>query len=466
MKKKLSYWIVLLSLSGVSHAVDLIDIYQQSLENDPVFKQAYNTYLANAEAIPQAQAALYPQVTLKGLAGHNTLSVLGDFSGTGVLTDVSQPYDSTQFQLYASQAIFNYHAWSLIKQAKASVKAAQAMFNDSAQDLILRTSAAYFAILLAEDTLHFAESKKRANKRQLEQARQRFQVGLDPITSVYEARAASDQSTAEVISARNDKINKSESLRRLTNHVYDVISPLRNGRIPLVKPEPQNADEWIATSLKQNYKFYAAKYKLDSSRENLKVQVSDNWPVLSLSSNLSTTSNSVNDTTGSNTSQTTSSFFIPNRKVTGYVALSVNFPVYQGGLVQSKTRQAQYDYASSSEELERIYRDVAVNSRIAYNTIMDGLSKVRADRQTVLSQKVSLESIEAQFQVGTRTMVDVLDAQRKLFEVQRELSKDQYGLIHAILNLKYLAGTLNVQDLEEINSWLNTTRINQFKPTK
>jgi outer membrane protein len=160
----------------------------------------------------------------------------------------------------------------------------------------------------------------------------------------------------------------------------------------------------------------------------------------------------------------TASFYVPTKQTQANVALAMNFPVFQGGLVQSKTRQAQYDFQTSSEKLEQTYRDIVVNSRIAFNTITDGISKVKADRQTIISQRNSLESTEAQFEVGTRTMVDVVNAQQKLFEAQEQLATDQYGLINSILNLKYLAGTLNVNDLEQVNSWLATTRVNGFAP--
>ena len=146
------------------------------------------------------------------------------------------------------------------------------------------------------------------------------------------------------------------------------------------------------------------------------------------------------------------------------VAIALNFPVFQGGLVEANTRQAQYNFQTSSEQLEQTYRNVVVNSTIAFNTIVDGISKVKADRQAIISRQNSLESTEAQFQVGTRTMVDVVNAQQRLFEAQEQLASDQYGLINAILNLKYLAGSLNVNDLDEINSWLATTRINELPP--
>ncbi len=444
MKKSFFSCLLLLNLSSQALATDLMDIYKQALENDTLFKQAYDTYMSSTEAIPQARAALYPQVTLGGQTGRNYQDVLVP----GLKTNMY--YENTQWQVAASQAVFNYQAWAQVQQAKASVKAAQATFNDAAQNLILRTSKAYLDVLFAKDTLDFAEAKKRANKRQYEQASQRFQVGLDAITSVYEAKAAYDQSIATVISARNNQVNQNENLRKLTNHVYEELSPLRNSTLPLVSPEPNNADAWVDAGLKQNYKLLAAKYNLEMAKENMKAISAGNWPVFSIQSNALQSRNEAPSST----------FFVPAKQTQANVALNMNFPIFQGGLVQSKTRQAQYNFQSYSEQLEQSYRDVIVNSRIAFNTITDGISKVKADKQTIISQQNSLQSTEAQFEVGTRTMVDVVNAQQRLFEAQEQLARDQYDLINSILTLKYLAGTLNVNDIELVNSWLATTRVN------
>ena len=142
----------------------------------------------------------------------------------------------------------------------------------------------------------------------------------------------------------------------------------------------------------------------------------------------------------------------------------MTFPIIQGGLIESQTRQAQYDYQTSDQQYEQAYREVVVNSRIAYNTIVDGISKVKADQQTIISQQNSLDSTEAQFEVGTRTMVDVVNAQQRLFEAQEQLASDQYDLINAILMLKYLAGSLNVMDLAEVNAWLTATKVIGLPP--
>jgi outer membrane protein len=442
-------FILWLTLSHLSHATDLMDVYQDALANDNIFKAAFSTYMATTEAVPQAQSALLPQVTLNGQVGkaHDELNA-GIFN-------INSTYGYKQWQVNASQAIFNYQAWKSVAQAKNNVKAAQAKFNSAAQDLMLRVTSFYLDALLAQDTLNFEEAKKRANKKQLDQASERFKVGLDAITSVYEAQAAYDQSIADVIAAKNNLINRNEDLRKLTNHVYEQLAPLRDSKIPLLRPEPQNVDEWVNTGLKQNYPLLAAKYSLEAARENIKVKSSGNWPVFSVQGN----STRIENTGGTNT------FLIPDNSSSSQILLAVNFPIYQGGLVASQTRQAKYNYQTSNEQLEQAYREVVVNSRIAYNTIIDGISKVKADRQTIVSRVNQVDSTSAQFEVGTRTMVDVTNAQQRLFEAQEQLASDQYRFIKAELQLKNLAGTLSANDLEEVNSWLATTRLNHYAPT-
>ncbi|MBN9229453.1 MAG: hypothetical protein BGO90_03105 [Legionella sp. 40-6] len=454
MKKILTCTLFSFVFSAASFGADLLDVYQQALDNDPIFKNAYDTYMANTEAVPQARAALLPQVNLSSQATRNVFNL-----NSGIFSVNDEYYNSVLWQVTASQPLFNYEAWAKVRQAKAYVKAAQANFNDAAQDLILRTAKAYFEVLYAQDTLNFAEAKKRANKRQLDQAQQRYDVGLDAITSVYEAKAAYDQSIATVIAARNNKLNQYENLSKLTNHIYEFLSPFRHGTIPLVKPEPANADRWVDTGLKQNYKLFAARYNLEMARENVKALSAGNWPTIALQTNTVQTYNYLGNSRPDNNP------ILPKSQRQSNVGVALNFPVFQGGLVRSQTRQAQHQFQGSSEQFEQVYRNITVNSRIAFNTIMDGISKVKADRQTVISQKNSLESTEAQFEVGTRTMVDVVNAQQRLFEAQQQLANDQYNLVNSVLTLKYLAGTLNVNDLQLINSWLETTRISGYKTT-
>ena len=407
-------------------AADLMDVYHQAVDNDPDFKIAYSTFMSQSEVLPQAWAALLPQLTLAAVAGRTQQIV-----DTTIFT-VNQTYNANVWKINASQAIFNYEAWSKVQQAKASVKASLASFNNAAQELMMRTTSTYLYVLFAKDTLRYAQAKKRANMRQLNQATQRFKVGVDAITAVYESQAAYDQSCAEVIAAQNDLINKNELLSQITNHLYDQVASLAHDEIPLIQPEPNTVDTWISTGLKQNFNLFVAKYNLEAARENIKAQSAGNWPVFSLSGNTAETHNDLGSlTTGiksisqSAITDLASSVFIPKRQVLSNIGISMNFPIIQGGLVVSQTRQAEYNYQTSSQQLEKVYRGLVVGGKIAFNNVIAGIQKVKADRKTVFSQQASLDSVNDQYLAGTRTMTDVVLAQRNLYEAQEQLAKDQ-----------------------------------------
>jgi len=441
-------------------ATDLMDVYHHALENDPKFKADYSSFMAKSESLPQAWSSLLPKISLEALINRNKTYL----SSNNLL--INTTYSGNEWHLAAHQDVFNYQAWKQVQQASASVKAALASFNDAAQDLILRTASMYFDILFAQDSLSFAESKKAANKRQLDQATQRFNVGVDTITSVYEAQAAYDQSTSEVIAAKNNLINKNQQLSKITNHLYDYLSPIRDSKIPLIKPEPNNVDSWVDVGLKQNYLLNSAKFQLQAARDNIKAKASANWPVFFIrSSIIDTHFDDGPDSTNSKNGFATN-ILIPNERKITSVSLNMRLPIFEGGLVASQTRQAKYEFQVSGQQLEKAYREVIVGSNIAFNTIIDGITKVKADRQTINAQENSLKSVAAQYDVGMRTMTDVVLAQRNLFRAQKQLAGDQYYFIKAILNLKYQAGTLSITDLEEINAWLDTTRINKIAPGK
>ncbi|MDF1757262.1 MAG: TolC family outer membrane protein [Legionellaceae bacterium] len=451
---------VLILFTTTSHATDLLDVYFQSVDNDPKFKEAYAKFKQESEKLPIAWSRLLPQLTLDALINRNS-----QFVDTGRV-QVNQRYNGNEWRVSASQTIFNYRAWQEVQKANSYVKMELAKFNNEAQSLILRTSNAYFKILLARDTLAFAESKKHANHRQLEQAQQRFNVGVDAITSVYEAQAAYDQSISEVIAAKNRLINQNHELSRITNHIYEYLSPIRNSRMPLVKPEPNNVDDWVDTGLKQNYKLHSAKYALQAARDNIKAQSAGNWPVFSIQGSVTDTHLDAGADRGLSPRALLADVFIPNERKLTAVSINMNLPIFQGGLVASRTREAKFHFQAIGQQLESTYREVIVTSNVAFNTIIDGISKVKADRKTIESQKNSLKSVSAQYDVGMRTMTDVVLAQRNLFEAQKQLASDQYGLIEAILTLKYRAGSLCLNDLEEINSWLDTTRLDEHAPGK
>ena len=439
------------SANTFAHLPDLIDVYQQALANDAVFKKAYSDYMATKENLPQALSSLLPNISLQGNIGYYNVQ-----NASGIIVTIGSSsfnYRQRSYTLSVTQPILNWPLWKSLSQASYVVKQALAAYDDAAQDLIIRTSTSYFSVLQAEDNLKFTKSQLRANGRSLDQAKQRFKVGLDAITSVYEAQAAYDSSRSLVIAAQNNLTNQYESLRLLTNHTYSNLAPLKRTHVPLVRPEPQNIDKWTQTAIQQNFSLKSAQFAVLAAKEKIEVENSGHLPTLSFNASYNKTDNNASN-----------SFVNVNRQ-TGIAQFDLKFPIYQGGLVVSKTRQAAYNHQSAQETFESSYRSMIVNTRVAYNTIIDGISRIQADRQAVKSAQNSLDSTDAQFKVGTRTMVDVVTSQKNLFQAQTQLASDQYSYIVASLNLKYLAGTLSVSDLQEINHWLRTNRA-YGKPTK
>ena len=441
MNKIITLIFLLLSL-GVNApsfaATTLIDIYREALNSDPIFKQAYSTYMSNKEATPQAAASLLPSLTTTGSLSRTS----NQNDPTAFIDGYDTTYNSDTYTLLATQPLFNYQAWMNVQKAQNAVKQAEATFNAAAQDLIIRVAAAYLNVLQAKDTLRFTQAEKRANFRQLEQAEQRYKVGLDAITSVYEAQASYDSTVAQEIADQNNLINQFENLRKLTNRTYPSLADLESRKLPLVSPQPSRVDVWVETALGQNFTLAASKFALAAAKKNIKIAQSGSYPTLDVQGSYTDLDN--DDSTERTTTGQTS-----------VASLNLTFPIVQGGLVLSQTRQAKYDYQTAAEQFEETYRETLVNTRTAYNNIIDGINQIKADRQAVKSSQNSVDSTEAQFKVGTRTMVDVLDAQQKLYQAQTQQATDQYNYINAILALKQSAGTLSVADLVEINAWLS-----------
>lgn len=423
-----------------AHATDLLEVYELGLANDPLLQEAIANHRSVGEGIPQARSGLLPSLLGTGLA----TKISSRYANAPVAFERVGVFNGTDafYQLTLRQPIFNYTAWAQLKFAKANVKQAEASYYAAVQDMMLRSADAYFQVLFAKDTLRLTQSQLKANKRHLEEAEHRFQVGLVAITDVYEAKSGYDTVVAREIEANNNLLNKEEELRRITGQLLSSLAPLKNG-VPLIKPMPDRADDWVSAATKQNYTLVAAKFGADAAKENISVQRSEHLPRLNA---IGSYNDAWNDTQNINAYRTT----------TAIGGVELNFPIYQGGLVSSKTRQAHYDHQGALARYENAYRQTVVTTRQAFNSVISGISKIRADRQAILSAQKQLESVEAQYKVGTRTLVNVLDAQREFISRQIILAQDQYEYLNATLQLKQAAGTLSVADLIRVNELLKT----------
>jgi outer membrane protein len=433
MPKFLFILVALLGLQPVN-AQDLIETYQLALENDPDYKSAYLNQLSTAEFKSQSIAQMLPNISFTASSKRDRLNnKKSTFQGSG-----TQNYWNHGLTFNLTQPVFHWDHWILLGQADNRIAQAEAQFQANYQSLIVKTTEAYFNILAARDNLEFTIAEKTAIEKQLEQAKQRFEVGLIAITDVYEAQAAYDQAHANEIEAENLLDNNKESLRELIGHYNAELQPLLE-EIPLQLPEPADIEAWTKTAENSNFTIVAQLNDAEISRKNIQIQQSGHLPTL--------------DIVGSYGAQdNTSNFGL--RGDTQSIGLQVNVPIFSGGGVYSKTQQAEYDYQIAKEKLIKTKRSITREVRNAYRGVVASHSRVHALAATVQSSESALEASEAGFEVGTRTMVDVLAEQRNLYRSKRDYARSRYDYLINGIKLKNAAGSLAETDLEQVNQML------------
>jgi len=421
---------------SVAAATDLVESYALAEASDPVYKESISTYNATLETKPQARSQLLPLVTLNA----NTTRHDDDIStGGGFGTSGQVDFNSHGYSLDLSQPVFHYDRYLLFKQSDSQILQAQAEMDSAQQDLIVRVSQRYFNVLAALDNLAFAGAEKTALGQQLEQTKQRFDAGLTAITDVQEAQAGYDRSVASEILAVNLVDNSREGLREVTGEYLMELSPLGE-TIELAPPQPEIIDDWTAISLEQNLLVVAAKHALDNAQQTIKIEQSGHLPTLDLiaTKNFNTTGGRFGSTDIHDTA----------------IGLELNVPLYQGGLVNSRTRQARYNYDAALDRLEQQRRAAQRQTRESFLSVVSSISQVKALKQALVSSETALEATQAGFDAGTRTAVDVVDAQRVVLQAKRAYALARYDYLLSRLRLKQAAGTLSPDDLTQINAWL------------
>ncbi len=434
----LALFILGITLPGLAGATDLLAVYRLALDSDPSYLSAGATNRAAQELRPQAVAAWLPSIDFEGNTTANRLDVRGGnaiAAGTGV-----RRFNSSDLGLNINQAIYRKDLEIQLSQANTRIRQANTEFGFARQDLMLRTAERYFAVLAAIDDLEFARASKEAIGQQLEQSQQRFEVGLIAITDVEEARAGYDLAIAEEIDAENALSNAREALREITGSFPRGLTPLGEN-MALVRPDPNDIDRWNAIALDQNLQLSAARLVAENAEEEIRRIAAGHVPTVALQGSYGHSSANGGFSGGSETRTAT-------------IGLRLNVPLYAGGLVLSQTRQARHLYQQSLDELERQKRATQRQARDAFRGVVSGISRVKALKQALVSTQSALQAVEAGFRVGTRTSVDVLDAQRDLFRAKRNYAGARYDYLLDILRLKQAAGTLSEDDLGQINGWL------------
>ncbi len=434
MKKKLLAVATLVGLSGLSNVVladTLLQIYELAKQKDPQILQAKAVRDQAFEKITESRASLLPQIKLGLDAGYSKTS-----------DSDAQTASSYGANVSLSQAIYREDYWTALTLSEKAATRADTVYGNEAQNLIQRTTEAYFNVLRAQDAVSAVQANKNAVARQLEQTKQRFAVGLTAITDVHEAQAEHDRTLASLINAQNDLKNSFEALRELTGVDARNLDVLNTDRFEPVAPAG-NSDSWLAKAENNNLSLHTQLISKDIAKTQIDQAEAGHLPTLDLVAGL-----------GSNYKNYKAPHLDDGTLNNANIGLQFNIPLYSGGAITSRVKQAQFNYVSASEELVKTHRSVQTSVRSNYNNVGAAISSIQAYEQTVVSSQSALKATEAGFDVGTRTIVDVLDATKKLYSSKDLLANARYDYILSMLRLKQASGELSEQDLQNITAGL------------
>jgi outer membrane protein len=441
------------SLTAVNAgAADLRDVYERALTSDPLIREADANRLAARESRPQAIATLLPQIDASGRYNDEERDSSGAFvePGNPPTPEVRDSEgNSSAWDVSLRQNIFRWQNWATLRRANAQTAQAEADYSAAQQDLILRTSEAYFNVLAAQDTLEAAVAAHDAIGRQLEQSDKRFEVGLIAVTDVQEAKAAFDSATAALIQAKRNLATAQERLRELTGDTFDELEK-PGADMPLTGPNPASPEDWVQLAMQQNARLISSRLAADITREDISFERGGHFPSLDV-----VVSRSHFDSEA--TISGSSAGDIDSDSEDTVVSLQVTVPIFSGGATRSRVRQAQFLNIAARERLERTARETEREARDAYLGVNSEVARVQSLRQAVESAMTALQATEAGYEVGTRTSVDVLEARRRLFEAQTNYARSRYDYLLNVLRLQLAAGTLDRQGLEDINALLTET---------
>jgi outer membrane protein len=428
-----------ITLANSAQALDLHEAYTKAQTNDPRWSAARNTYLADDATSDVARAGLLPSVVATGSISKNEFDA--DSGGGGF------DYDATQWSAKATQPLFNANAWYAYKSAKSIGSQAESTYRSAEQDLALRVSQAYFAVLEAQETLAYSEAEEAALARQLDQAQQRFDVGLIAITDVLEARASFDGSRANRILAEANVSTAQENLSAIIGEAPGKLAALKPDT-PMVKPVPADPEEWVKLARERNPDIKAAEASYQSARAATKQNRSGFLPTVDAFASYSDLDRKLKGSGG------VSSFATQNGKTTSY-GLEANWAIFSGGSTYASSKQANYRAAAAQDNAVGTEKRVVNNTRTAFLNVSADSYRVDARKQAVASSEASLAATQAGYEVGTRNIVDVLLAQRNMYAAKRDYAAARYDYVINTLQLKASSGQLSEVDIKELNSWLD-----------
>lgn len=418
-------------------AQDLLQVYRDGKAYDAQYASSRYALQAGLEKLPQGRALLLPSVSAS--AGTTTSHLGLSPYGPNPIPQSGRTFYNRNYQLSFSQPVFRLQSWLQFDQAEQQVRQAEAVFGQAAQDLIVRVAQAYFDVLASQDTLALVGAQKSAISEQLAQAKRNFEVGTATITDTHEAQARFDLSVAQEISAQNDLDNKKKALAQITGKDYAALRQL-GAQVQLSPPSPNNMNDWVAITEKQAYPVVIQEATAQIASLQARFARAGHYPTVDLVASYGQT-----EQTGSSVSGSSAQLNL------GSIGFQLAVPLYQGGAINSREREAAANYEKAKQDLENARRTSVLSAQQSYLAVINGVAQVRALDQALVSSQSALDSNKLGYEVGVRINIDVLNAQQQLFSTRRDLAVARYNTITSHLRLKAAAGSLREEDLEEVN---------------
>lgn len=438
-----------------AQAADLITITRDALDNNAELASARSEYLGVEAGRDVARGGLLPQINASGTVAHNEQyesqgsSRAGTGAGTGNVSAGDDRYNTVALTLEATQALYDEVTRRQVTQAERQIDQQVYLLAATEQQLLIDVASAYFDILRAYEVLEARFAQERAIGRQLEQAGEQFEVGLIAITEVEEARATFDQSRADRIAAESNLQVAFEALEQLTGQRYASIEALGDS-MPIALPEPSNRDYWVEQAIERNPQVLAQQAGIEVSRSGVEIARAGRLPTLSAFGNYQYGDSDIDNTTGNDSSS--------------QVGIRANLPVYTGGSTSASIRQGTYQLESSQYDFESQRRSSIQQVRSLYTQVSNDVETVEAREQAIVSNQSALEATRAGYEVGTRNIVDVLNAEQNLYNAIANYAEARYDYVVNLLSLRQQAGRLDVDAIEEVNAWLTGDEVNFTLP--
>ena len=439
----LTMFILAAFVSSPTWSADLVETYNTALGQDAAIASARAAQQAGKEKLTQGRSGLLPSVNLSANMMQNQFTY--QVSGFPPIPDAN--YNTSGGSISLTQPLFRQQNWESYSESEIQVAITDAQFVQAQHDLILRVAQSYFDVLMAQDTVELTGAQKQAIAEQLNQAKRNFEVGTATITDTYEAQARYDLIGYQEITAASNLEIKNRSLQQITNASSNDLRKL--GSEPkLEDPQPADVEKWIADARLHNIQIVIAQAAAELSEKEMSRTMGGHLPtvdlVASYSRNLA--SQTVVMGVGSYGSSDISSKAI---------GVQLNMPLFQGGVTQSKYREAEANRNKAKQDLENARRSVAVQTRQAYLGVVSGIAQVKALQQALKSSESLLDASKLGQSVGVRTNLDVLNAQQQLYSTRRDLFQAEYNYLLSRLRLKDAVGTLGEDDLTVVNQALH-----------